>query len=98
MRILAVWDNLTEAEEIDSFLNVGDNTARVLTDEAALDEAIQNAGFDILLLALDFPEKSRRLAVLSGFAGRFLVSPSWVPGRRATSPTWPSSSCTACTR
>jgi serine phosphatase RsbU (regulator of sigma subunit) len=55
MRILVGWDNRDELDTIESFLNIGENTAAGFMDPAGLESALRNAPCDVLLMSLSFP-------------------------------------------
>jgi serine phosphatase RsbU (regulator of sigma subunit) len=55
MRVLVGWDSAEELETIQSFLNIGDNTASVVGDAAAFASAFEQDGYDVVLQALSFP-------------------------------------------
>ena len=55
MRILVGWDDLAEAELIDTFLNIDENIARVFNDGPQMDAVVGTEEFDAALLALSFP-------------------------------------------
>ena len=50
MRILVGWDDLAEAELIDTFLNVDENEALVCTDAEELAQGVARADFETVLL------------------------------------------------
>jgi serine phosphatase RsbU (regulator of sigma subunit)/CheY-like chemotaxis protein len=55
MRVLVGWDNPSEAETIELFLNVGDTEAKVYTSPKEFRDAAANEIWDIVLMALNFP-------------------------------------------
>ncbi len=55
MRVLVGWDNPSEAETIELFLNVGDTEAKVFTSPQQFREAAASEMWDIVLMALNFP-------------------------------------------
>jgi serine phosphatase RsbU (regulator of sigma subunit) len=62
MRILVGWDDAGEAETIGLFLGVDENTARVCTEAAEL-TAAASEGWDVVLLALNFPTRDEAFAL-----------------------------------
>ncbi len=55
MRVLVGWDNPIELETIESFLNIGDNTAAAFQTPAELEAAYRSSPWDVVLLSLSFP-------------------------------------------
>jgi phosphoserine phosphatase RsbU/P len=55
MRVIVGWDNPTELETIESFLNIGDNTAAAFQTPAELEAAYRSSSWDVVLLSLSFP-------------------------------------------
>lgn len=55
MRILVGWDRVEEIETVESFLNIGDNTAALHLDCEAFEAAFRDAPFDVVLLSIGFP-------------------------------------------
>ena len=55
MRILVGWDSPDELETIQSFLNIGDNSAVVVSEAAAFSAAFERDKFDVVLQAVGFP-------------------------------------------
>ncbi|MFN0019628.1 MAG: PP2C family protein-serine/threonine phosphatase [Pirellulaceae bacterium] len=55
MRILVGWDSAAESETIQSFLNIGDNTADVFGEATPFEAALMTGSYDVVLLALNFP-------------------------------------------
>ena len=51
MRILVGWDSPDELETIQSFLNIGDNSAVVVSEAAAFSAAFERDKFDVVLQA-----------------------------------------------
>jgi serine phosphatase RsbU (regulator of sigma subunit) len=83
IRILVAWDDTTEAEVIDSFLNVGENTARVVSDETSLQGALDADKYDIVLFALDFPHKAAAFPCFRRIRQAFpevAIVGAWRPG------------------
>lgn len=56
MRILVGWDNPVEAETIELFLNVGETEGRVLTSAADFERLAAEESWDVVLMALNFPD------------------------------------------
>jgi phosphoserine phosphatase RsbU/P len=55
MKVLVGWDNPTEAETIELFLNVGESEATVTTVPADFERMAVTGVWDIVLMALNFP-------------------------------------------
>ncbi|MCI0357802.1 MAG: fused response regulator/phosphatase [Planctomycetaceae bacterium] len=53
--MLVGWDNPIELETIESFLNIGDNTAAAFQTPAELEAAYRSSPWDVVLLSLSFP-------------------------------------------
>lgn len=83
MRILVGWDDIAEAELIDTFLNVDENTAQVFTDAGGLTQAAANDDFDAVLMDLTFPSESVAFELFEGIRRRLPNAPvvgAWRPG------------------
>ena len=83
MRILVGWDDIAEAELIDTFLNVDENTAQVFTDAGGLTHAAANDDFDAVLMDLTFPSESVAFELFEGIRRRLPNAPvvgAWRPG------------------
>jgi serine phosphatase RsbU (regulator of sigma subunit) len=63
MRILVGWENAEEAETIQSFLNIGENSADVFGDPAAFAAACERETYDVVLLALSYPSAADSFAL-----------------------------------
>jgi phosphoserine phosphatase RsbU/P len=63
MQILVGWDHAVERETIQSFLNIGANTALVVGDVGEFEAALQTGNFDVVLLALNFPTQEECFAL-----------------------------------
>ena len=63
MRVLVGWDNPTEMETIDSFLNIADNSAACFLSPAELEAAYRSASFDVVLLSLNVPSPEESYAL-----------------------------------
>lgn len=55
MKVLVGWDNPSEAETIELFLNVGEVEAKVTTSAEEFDHLAATGLWDIVLMALNFP-------------------------------------------
>ena len=83
MRILVGWDDIAEAELIDTFLNVDENTAQVFTDAEGLTQAAANDVFDAVLMDLTFPSETVAFEMFEGIRRRLPNAPvvgAWRPG------------------
>jgi serine phosphatase RsbU (regulator of sigma subunit)/CheY-like chemotaxis protein len=83
MRILIGWDDIAEAELIDTFLNVDENTAEVFTDGESLKDAARRADFDTVLLDLTFPTEEAAFEVFESVRRKMPHVPvvgAWRPG------------------
>lgn len=83
MRILVGWDDIAEAELIDTFLNVDENTAQVFTDAEGLAQAATNDHFDTVLMDLTFPSESLAFELFEAIRRRLPNAPvvgAWRPG------------------
>ncbi len=83
MRILVGWDDIAEAELIDTFLNVDENTAQVFTDGEGLAQAASNDLFDAVLMDLTFPSETAAFELFEGVRRRLPNAPvvgAWRPG------------------
>ncbi len=83
MRILVGWDDIAEAELIDTFLNVDENTAQVFTDGEGLAQAASNDSFDAVLMDLTFPSETAAFELFEGVRRRLPNAPvvgAWRPG------------------
>lgn len=58
MRMMVIWDDLGEAELIDTFLNVDTNVARIVTEVEDFHKALYEMEYDCILMALSFPNES----------------------------------------
>jgi PleD family two-component response regulator len=67
MRILVGWDSADELETIQSFLNIGDNSAAVCSDAAAFSAAFNRNNFDVVLQALSFPSPTESFDLFQQF-------------------------------
>ena len=63
MRILVGWDNPSEAETIELILNVDETAASIFTDAGEFEAAIDKGGFDVVLMATNFPTEEEALAL-----------------------------------
>ena len=63
MRILVGWDNPAEAETIELCLIVEEGEVVVTTDAADFESSAKGGGFDLLLMALNFPTPDEALAL-----------------------------------
>jgi len=63
MRILVGWDNIAEAETIELILNVDETVAVIYTDADQFEAAIETANWDVVLMATNFPNDERALAM-----------------------------------
>jgi len=83
MRILVGWDDIAEAELIDTFLNVDENTAQVFTDAEGLTQAATNDVFDAVLMDLTFPSENVAFELFEVIRRRLPNAPvvgAWRPG------------------
>lgn len=83
MRILVGWDDIAEAELIDTFLNVDENTAMVFTDPDGLTQAATSEEFDAVLMDLTFPSESIAFELFESIRRRLPNAPvvgAWRPG------------------
>ncbi len=83
MRILVGWDDLAEAELIDTFLNVDENTAQVFTDGEELKQGILSSEFDTVLMDLTFPSETEAYKVFDSIRKNMPNAPvvgAWRPG------------------
>jgi len=83
MRILVGWDDIAEAELIDTFLNVDENTAQVFTDADGLTQAATNDVFDAVLMDLTFPSETVAFEMFEVIRRRLPNAPvvgAWRPG------------------
>ncbi len=83
MRILVGWDDIAEAELIDTFLNVDENTAQVFTDAEGLTQAATNDIFDAVLMDLTFPSETVAFEMFEVIRRRLPNAPvvgAWRPG------------------
>ena len=83
MRILVGWDNAEQLETIDSFLNIGDNSAVVCADGAAMEAAMRKEKFHVVLLALNFPTADECYPLFRRLREVQLDTPivgAWFPG------------------
>lgn len=83
MRILVGWDDIVEAELIDTFLNVDENTARVVTDPDELTQVATSEDFDAVLMDLTFPSESVAFELFEHLRRRLPNAPvvgAWRPG------------------
>lgn len=63
MRVLVGWDNPSEAETIELFLNMGDTEAKMVTDPAEFERLAATGVWDIVLMALNFPSINESFAL-----------------------------------
>ena len=63
MRVLVGWDNPAELETIESFLNIGDNTATGFHTPEDMEAAMRAKRFDVVLLSLCFPTAEESYAL-----------------------------------
>ncbi len=63
MNVLVGWDDPAEAETINLLLNVDDNFAKVVTDAEHFERALSQGGWDVLVQALSFPDRTNALEV-----------------------------------
>ncbi|HEX5104540.1 MAG TPA: PP2C family protein-serine/threonine phosphatase [Pirellulaceae bacterium] len=63
MRILVGWDSAEELETIQSFLNIGENSAAVFGDAAAFAAVFESETFDVILQALSYPSEVESFAL-----------------------------------
>jgi serine phosphatase RsbU (regulator of sigma subunit) len=83
MRILVGWDDIAEAELIDTFLNVDENTAQVCTTAEALHQAAGNDQYETVLLDLTFPSDTGAFEVFEKIRRNQPNAPvvgAWRPG------------------
>ena len=83
MRILVGWDDIAEAELIDTFLNVDQNTAHVFTEADGLTQAATTGEFDAVLMDLGFPSESVAFELFESIRRRLPNAPvvgAWRPG------------------
>jgi serine phosphatase RsbU (regulator of sigma subunit) len=63
MRVLVGWDNPAELETIESFLNIGDNSATGFQTPDELEAAMRSTKYDVVLLSLCFPTTEESYAL-----------------------------------
>lgn len=63
MRVLVGWDNPAELETIESFLNIGDNSAAGFLTPSELEAAYRASPWDVVLLSLSFPSADECFAL-----------------------------------
>jgi serine phosphatase RsbU (regulator of sigma subunit) len=63
MRVFVGWENTTELETIESFLNIGDNSAIGFPSATDLEAALRNTPCDVVLLSLSFPSADESFAL-----------------------------------
>jgi serine phosphatase RsbU (regulator of sigma subunit)/CheY-like chemotaxis protein len=83
MRILVGWDDIAEAELIDTFLNVDENTALVFTDAEGFTQGARSEDFDAVLMDLGFPSESLAFELFETIRRRMPNAPvvgAWRPG------------------
>ena len=83
MRILVGWDDIAEAELIDTFLNVDENTALVFTDAEGFTQGARSDDFDAVLMDLGFPSESLAFELFETIRRRMPNAPvvgAWRPG------------------
>ena len=83
MRILVGWDDIAEAELIDTFLNVDENIAEVFTDAEGLTKAATTEDFDTILMDLTFPSETAAFELFEVIRHRLPNAPvvgAWRPG------------------
>jgi serine phosphatase RsbU (regulator of sigma subunit)/CheY-like chemotaxis protein len=83
MRILVGWDDIAEAELIDTFLNVDENAAEVYTDSEGLTKAATTGDFDTVLMDLTFPSETAAFELFEIIRRRLPNAPvvgAWRPG------------------
>lgn len=83
MRILVGWDDIAEAELIDTFLNVDENTALVFTEAEGFTQAATGDEFDAVLMDLGFPSEGLAFELFETIQRRLPNAPvvgAWRPG------------------
>lgn len=63
MRILVGWDNPAEAETIELCLHVDESSAAVLTESDRFETVAAEGGWDVVLMALNFPNEDDAFAL-----------------------------------
>jgi serine phosphatase RsbU (regulator of sigma subunit) len=58
MRILAGWDHAAEAELLSLYLNIGENEVTITTRPEQLVDQAQSNAWDVILMALSFPDNN----------------------------------------
>ncbi len=58
MQVLVGWDNPSEAETIELFLNVGDIQAKIATDAEEFENSAAIGVWDVILMPLSFPSEA----------------------------------------
>ena len=61
MRILVGWDDADEGNTLDLLLNVDENSAEIITDGNAFEQAASDGQWDVILQALSFPDSESAL-------------------------------------
>lgn len=61
MRILVAWDQAAEAEMLDLYLNVDENTALITLDIDSFLHAAKTQTWDVVLMAFNFPSPEKAL-------------------------------------
>ncbi len=59
MQVLVGWDNPSESETINLFLNVGDIQAKITTDPEEFENSAAIGVWDVILMALSFPSSEQ---------------------------------------
>ncbi len=83
MRILVGWDDIAEAELIDTFLNVDENTALVFTEAEGFTQSATSDEFDAVLMDLSFPSEGLAFELFETIRRRLPNAPvvgAWRPG------------------